>query len=59
MISSAATAVILDLVSIDFMTNVWVDWSVFLVAHWGCLVEGSFRRSRSILPIFLWLIGDD
>jgi hypothetical protein len=31
----AATAAILDLVSIDFLTNAWVDWSDFLVAHWG------------------------
>jgi hypothetical protein len=21
--------------SIDFLTNAWVDWSNFLVAHWG------------------------
>jgi hypothetical protein len=26
---------ILDLVSVDFLTNAWVDWSGFLVAHWG------------------------
>jgi hypothetical protein len=31
MISSA----ILDLVSVDFLTNAWVDWSNFLMAHWG------------------------
>jgi hypothetical protein len=31
----AATPAILDLVSIDFLTNAWVDWSDFLVAHWG------------------------
>jgi hypothetical protein len=30
-----AMAAILDLVSIDFLTNAWVDWSDFLVAHWG------------------------
>jgi hypothetical protein len=31
----AGTAAILDLVSIDFLTNVWADWSDFSVAHWG------------------------
>jgi hypothetical protein len=31
-----ATAAILDVVSVDFLTNAWVDWSDFLVArHWG------------------------
>jgi hypothetical protein len=38
----ADTVAILDLVSIDFLTNAWVDWSDFLVAHWRCLEEGSF-----------------
>jgi hypothetical protein len=38
----AATPAILDFVSIDFLTNAWVDWSDFLVAHWGQLEEGSF-----------------
>jgi hypothetical protein len=28
-------AAIFDLVSVDFLTNTWVDWSNFLVAHWG------------------------
>jgi hypothetical protein len=31
----AAMAAILDLVSIDYLTNACVDWSDFLVAHWG------------------------
>jgi hypothetical protein len=31
----AAMATILDLVSVDFLTNAWIDWSDFLVAHWG------------------------
>jgi hypothetical protein len=31
----AATAAIFDLVSVDFLTNASVDWSNFLVAHWG------------------------
>jgi hypothetical protein len=31
----AGTAVILDLVSVDFLTYAWVDWSDFSVAYWG------------------------
>jgi hypothetical protein len=31
----AAPPTIIDLVAIDFLTNAWVDWSNFLVAHWG------------------------
>jgi hypothetical protein len=31
----AAMPTILDFVSIDFLTNTWVGWSDFLVAHWG------------------------
>jgi hypothetical protein len=31
----AAMVAILDLVSVDFLTNAWVDWSYFLVPHWG------------------------
>jgi hypothetical protein len=31
----AAMPAILDLVSVDFLTNAWVDWYDFLVAHWG------------------------
>jgi hypothetical protein len=31
----AAMATILDLFSVDFLTDAWVDWSDFLVAHWG------------------------
>jgi hypothetical protein len=31
----ATTPAILDLVSIDFLTNAWVGWSDYLVAHWG------------------------
>jgi hypothetical protein len=27
----AATAAILDLVSVDYLTNTWVDWSDFLL----------------------------
>jgi hypothetical protein len=31
----AATAAILDLVSVDYLTNACVNWSDFLVPHWG------------------------
>jgi hypothetical protein len=31
----ATTAAILDFVSIDFLTNTWVDWFDYWVAHWG------------------------
>jgi hypothetical protein len=41
----ATMATILDLVSVAFLTNTWVDWSDFLVAHWGWLEESSFRWS--------------
>jgi hypothetical protein len=41
----AATAAILDLVSVDQTTNAWADWSNFSVAYWGWLEEGSFRWS--------------
>jgi hypothetical protein len=30
----ATTAAILDLVSVDFLTNAYVNWSDFLVTHW-------------------------
>jgi hypothetical protein len=30
----AAMAAILDLVSVDYLTNASVDWSDFLVAYW-------------------------
>jgi hypothetical protein len=33
------------LVSINYRTNAWVDWSDFSVAYWGWLEEGSFRWS--------------
>jgi hypothetical protein len=43
----AATAAILDLVSIDFLTNAWVDyWSDFLVAHWGDWRKVPFEPFR-------------
>jgi hypothetical protein len=31
----AATAAILDLVSVDYLMNIWVDCSDFFVAYWG------------------------
>jgi WD40 repeat protein len=33
------------LVSVNYRTNAWVDWSDFSVAFWGWLEEGSFRWS--------------
>jgi hypothetical protein len=33
------------LVSVNYRTNAWVDWSNFSVAYWGWLEEGSFRWS--------------
>jgi hypothetical protein len=37
----ATTAAILDLVSVDYLTNACVDWSDFLVAHWGSSILES------------------
>jgi hypothetical protein len=34
---------ILDLVSVDYLTNASVDWSDFFVAYWGWVEEGSLR----------------
>jgi hypothetical protein len=33
----AATVAILDLVSVDYLTNACVDWSDIFVAHWGVI----------------------
>jgi hypothetical protein len=37
------------LVSVDYRTNAWVNWSNFSVAHWGWLEEGFFRWSALLL----------
>jgi hypothetical protein len=37
----AAMAANLDLVSVDYMTNTWVNCSDFFVAYWGSLEKGS------------------
>jgi hypothetical protein len=37
------------LVSVNYRTNAWVDWSDFSVAYWGWLEEGSFRWSAPSL----------
>jgi hypothetical protein len=29
------TAAILDLVSVDYLTNTWDTWSEFFVVYWG------------------------
>jgi hypothetical protein len=39
----AATAAILDFISVNYLTNAWVNWSDLFVAYWGRLEEGSFR----------------
>jgi hypothetical protein len=39
---SSKVAAILDLVSVDFLTNAWVDWSDFLVAHCMGMTGGKF-----------------
>jgi hypothetical protein len=49
MTNMAAMAAILDLVSIDYLTNACVDRSDFFVAHWGWLEEGSFRLLALLL----------
>jgi hypothetical protein len=42
-------AAIMDLVSIDFLTNAWVDWSNFLVAHWGSSLSSPCSTSSQTL----------
>jgi hypothetical protein len=54
----AAMSTILDLVSIDFLTNAWVDWSDYLVAHWGSLDEGRLLSMTSMVlrqPSWIWI----
>jgi hypothetical protein len=41
-----AMPAILDLVSIDFLTNAWVDWSDFLGGNWR-KVPFNDQRCRS------------
>jgi hypothetical protein len=33
----------LEIVSVDYLTNTWVDWSDFFLAYWGRLEEGAFQ----------------
>jgi hypothetical protein len=50
MISTAThLAAILDLVSVDFRTNSCVDWSDFLVAHWGSSMFTMFHFSLNLI----------
>jgi hypothetical protein len=35
-----ALATILELVSVDYLTDTCIDWSDFFVAYWELLVEG-------------------
>jgi hypothetical protein len=37
------------LVSVNYRTDAYVDWSNFSVAYWGWLEEGSFRWSAPLL----------
>jgi hypothetical protein len=56
---------ILDLVSVDFLTNAWVDWSDFLVAHWGdwrkVPFDDQLRHSSKMaaMPAILDLVSID
>jgi hypothetical protein len=45
----ATTAAILDLVSVDYLTNACVDWSDFLVAHWGPSIFTMFHFSLNLI----------
>jgi hypothetical protein len=45
----AAMPAILDLVSIDFLTNAWVDWSDFFVPHLGSSIFTMFHFSLSLI----------
>jgi hypothetical protein len=45
----AATAAILDLVSVDYLTNACIDWSDFLVAHWGSSIFTMFHFSLNLI----------
>jgi hypothetical protein len=48
-----ATAAILDLVSIDFLTNAWVDWSDFLGGSLG-VTGGRFLLMTSAAAHPTW-----
>jgi hypothetical protein len=41
----AATAAILDLVSVDYLTNAWVDWSNFF---WLSATAARVRRGEEV-----------
>jgi hypothetical protein len=45
----AATAAILDLVSVDYLTNTCVDWSDCFVAHWESSIFTMFHFSLSLI----------
>jgi hypothetical protein len=44
----AAMAAILDLVSVDYLTNACVDWFNFFVAHWGSSIFTIFHLSLNL-----------
>jgi hypothetical protein len=45
----AAMAAILDLVSVDYLTNACVDWFNFFVAHWGSSIFTIFHFSLNLI----------
>jgi hypothetical protein len=54
----AVTATMLDLVSIDFLTNAWVDWSDFLVAHWKMAATATILDDLGrLIRFFCGLLG--
>jgi hypothetical protein len=42
-------AAILDLVSVDYLTNAYVDWSDFLMAHWGSSIFTMFLFYQNLI----------
>jgi hypothetical protein len=45
----SATAAILDLVSVDYLTNACVVWSDFMVTHWGSSIFTMFHFSLNLI----------
>jgi hypothetical protein len=55
----AASTAILDLVSIDYLTNAWVDWSNLFVAYWGFFDDSTTAHSRwpPWKPSWIWFLS--
>jgi hypothetical protein len=49
----AAVAAILDLISVGYLTNAWVDWSDFFVGNWG-VTGGRFLSVISAATHSRW-----